>query len=56
MFLNLITKVEFMKMSNLQEKTQCVSRFIETKSDIQAPRNFRRKCGRKPPARPTIRA
>ena len=45
-----------MKMSTPQEKAQCVSWFIETKSDIQAQRNFRRKYGRKPPARPTIRA
>ena len=42
-------------MSTVQEKAQCVSWFIETKSDIQAQRNFRRKYGRKPPARPTIR-
>ena len=40
-------------MSTPQEKAQYVSWFIETKSDIQAQRNFRR---RKPPARPTIRA
>ena len=45
-----------MKMSNPQEKAQCVSWFIETKSDIQAQRNFGRKYGRKPPARPAIRA
>ena len=37
-------------------KAQCVSWFIETKSDIQAQRNFRRKYERKPPARLTIRA
>ena len=40
-----------MKMSTPQEKAQCVSW-----SAIQAQRNFRRKYGRKPPARPTIRA
>ena len=45
-----------MKMSTPQEKAQCVSWFIETKSDIQAQRNCRRKYGRKPPARRTIRA
>ena len=45
-----------MKLSTPQEKAQCVSWFIETKSDIQAQRNFRRKYGRKPPERPTIRA
>ena len=43
-------------MSTPQEKAQCVSWFIETKSDMQAQRNFRRKYGRKPPARSTIRA
>ena len=54
--MNLVAKVEFMKMSTPQEKAQCVSWFIETKSDIQAQQNFRHKYGRKPPARPTIRA
>ena len=50
----LIAKVEFMKMSTPQEKAQCVSWFIETKSDIQTQRNFRPKYGRKPPTRPAI--
>ena len=54
--MNLVTKVEFIKMSTPQEKAQCVSWFIETKSDIQAQQNFRRKYGRKPPAQPTIQA
>ena len=45
-----------MKMSIPQEKSQCVSWFTETKSHIQAQRNFRRKYGRKPPARPSVRA
>ena len=54
--MNLVAKVEFMEMSTPQEKALCVSWFIETKSDIQAQRNFRGKYGRKPPARPTIRA
>ena len=54
--MNLVAKVKFMKMSTPQEKSQCVSWFIEKKSDIQAQRNFRRKYGRKPPARHTIRA
>ena len=54
--MNLLAKVEFMTMSTPQQKAQCVSWFRETKSDIQAQRNFRRKYGRKPPARPTIRA
>ena len=54
--MSLVAKVEFMKMSTPQEKAECVSWFTETKLDIQAQRNFRRKYGRKPPARPTIRA
>ena len=49
-------KAEFMKMSTPQEKAQCVSWFIETKSEIQAQRNFRRNYRKKPPARPIIRA
>ena len=53
--MNLVAKVEFMKISTPQEKAQSVSSFMETKSDIQAQRNFRRKYGRKPPARPTTR-
>ena len=51
-----VAKVEFMKMSTLQENAQCVSWFKETKSVIQAQQNFIRKYGRKPPARSTIRA
>ena len=54
--MNLVAKAEFMKMSTSQEKAQCAFWFIETKSDIQAQGNFRRKYGRKPPARPTIQA
>ena len=54
--MNLVTKVQFVKISTPQEKAQCVSWFIETKSDIQAQQNFRCKYGRKPPARPIIRA
>ena len=49
-----VAKVEFMKMSTAQEKVQCVSWFMETKSVIQAQRNFTRKYGRKPPARNII--
>ena len=33
--MNLVAKVEFMKMSTPQEKAQCVSWFIEKKSDIR---------------------
>ena len=50
---------EFSKESRVyknEEKAQSVSWFIETKPDIRAQRNFRRKYGRKPPARPTIPA
>ena len=38
-----------------QEKAQCVSWFIETKSDVQTQRNYRSKYGRDPPSRPSIR-
>ena len=45
-------------MATPQEKAQCVSWFIETKSDLQThcQRNFRTKYGRDPPSRPSIRA
>ena len=33
--MNLVAKVEFMKMSTPQEKAQCISWFMETKSDIR---------------------
>ena len=56
LILNLVAKVEFMKMSTPHEKAQCVSWFIETMSDIATQRNFRCKYGRKPPARPIIHA
>lgn len=44
------------KMATPQEKAQCVSWFIETKSDRQTKRNYRTKYGRDPPSRPSIRA
>ena len=34
--LDLVAKVEFMKMGSPQELAQCVSWFTETKSDMQA--------------------
>ena len=43
------------KMTTAQEKAQCVSWFIETKSDVQTQRNYRSKYGRDPPSRPSIR-
>ena len=43
------------KMTAPQEKAQCVSWFIETKSDVQTQRNYRSKYGRDPPSRPSIR-
>ena len=43
-------------MATPQEKAQCVSWFIETKSDVQTQRNFKTKYGRHPPSRPSIRA
>ena len=48
--MNLVAKVEFMKMSTQQEKAQCVSWLTETKSDIQEQRDLKRKYGRKPPS------
>ena len=42
-------------MTTPQEKAQCVSWFIETKSDVQTQRNYRSKYGRDPPSRPSIR-
>ena len=43
------------KMTTSQEKAQCVSWFIETKSDVQTQQNYRSKYGRDPPSRPSIR-
>ena len=43
------------KMTTPQEKAQCVSWFIETKSDVQTQQNYRSKYGRNPPSRPSIR-
>ena len=43
------------KITTPQEKAQCVSWFIETKSDVQTQRNYRSKYGRDPPSRPSIR-
>ena len=42
------------KMTTPQEKAQCVSWFIETKSDVQTQRNYRSKYGRDSPSRPLI--
>ena len=38
-----------------QEKAQCVSWFIETKSDVQTQRRYRTKNGEDPPSRSSIR-
>ena len=43
------------KMTTPQEKMQCVSWFIETKSDVQTQRNYRSKYGKDPPSHPSIR-
>lgn len=43
-------------MATPQEKAQCTSWFIETKSDTQTQRKFKIKYGRHPPSRVTIRA
>ena len=44
-----------LKMTTAQKKAQCVSCFIETKSDVHTQRNYRSKYGRDPPSRPSIR-
>ena len=41
-------------MATLQEKTECASWFIETKSDVQTQRKYRTKCGRDPLLYPSI--
>ena len=43
------------KRTTPQEKAQCVSWFIETKSDVQTQRNYRSKYGRDPSSPPSIR-
>ena len=43
------------KMTTRQEKAQCVSWFIEKKSDVQTHAFYRSKYGRDPPSRPSIR-
>ena len=42
------------KMTTPQEKAQCVSWFIEAKSDVQTQQNYRSKYGRDPPSCPSI--
>ena len=42
-------------MTTPQEKAQCVSWFIKTKSDIQAQRNFTAKYEKRAPARHSVR-
>ena len=44
------------KMAAPQEKAQCVSWFIETKSSLQTRRNFRTKYETDPSSFPSIRA
>ena len=41
-------------MTTPQEKVQCLSWFIKTKSDVQTQRNYRSKYGRDPQSRPSI--
>ena len=41
-------------MATLQEKAQCVSWFIETKSDVQTQRKYRTNYGRDPPPGPSV--
>ena len=42
-------------MTTSQEKAQCVSSFIKTKSDVQSQRNFIAKYVKRAPARQSIR-
>ena len=42
------------KMTAPEEEVQCVSWFIETKSDVQTQRNYRSKYGRDPLSHPSI--
>ena len=41
-------------MASLQEKAECVTWFIETKSVTKTRRNYQRKYGKVPPSRPSI--
>ena len=43
------------EMTTSQEKAQCVSRCIETKSDVHTQRDYRTAYGRGQPSRPSIR-
>ena len=52
-FMNVLNTPLFMVTP--QEKAQCVSWFIETKSDVQTQRRYRTKYGRDPPSRSSIR-
>ena len=52
-FMNVLNKPLF--MVTLQEKAECVSWFIETKSDVQTQRRYRTKYGKDPPSRSSIR-
>ena len=49
-----LINVNLCKMATPQEKAQCVSWFIETKSDVQAQQKYRTKYGRDPPSGPSI--
>ena len=42
------------KMATPQEKAQCVSWFIETKSDVQTQQKYRTEYGRDPPSHSSI--
>ena len=46
--------INLCKMATPQEKAQCVSWFIETKSDVQAQQKYRTKYGRDSPSGPSI--
>ena len=46
--------INFCKTATPQMKAQCVSWFIETKSDVQTQQKYRTKYGRDSPSRPSI--
>ena len=43
-------------MATVQEKAQCVQWLMETKSPTQTQRNYRRRYGKAPPSRPSLKA
>ena len=54
-FNKILDFLTFVKMFTPQEKAECASWFIKTKSDIQTPRNYTTKYAKQAPARQSIR-